>query len=141
VAKAELGTKRLCGHCGTKFYDLSKTPIVCPKCATVFQVVAASTSRSRAEAAAPAAPVARPPVKEPVAEVPEVQETEFVSLEEADAEAQGKAKTPAAEGAEGEEEIEMDESLDDAAFIEPEEEGDEDVTDIVGEGREDEEET
>ena len=141
MAKPELGTKRLCGHCGTKFYDLSKNPIVCPKCATVFQVAAASTSRSRAEAAAPAAPVARPPVKEPVAEVPEPQETEFVSLEEADAEAQGKAKTPAAEGAEGEEEIEMDESLDDAAFIEPEEEGDEDVTDIVGEGREDEEET
>ena len=141
MAKPELGTKRLCGHCGTKFYDLSKTPIVCPKCATVFQVAAASTSRARAEAAAPAAPAARPPVKEPVVEVPEPQETEFVSLEEADAEAQGKAKTPAAEGAEGEEEIEMDESLDDAAFIEPEEEGDEDVTDIVGEGREDEEET
>jgi uncharacterized protein (TIGR02300 family) len=141
VAKPELGTKRLCGHCGTKFYDLSKTPIVCPKCATVFQVAAAPASRSRAEAAAPVAPVVRPPVKEPVAEVPEPQETEFVSLEEADAEAQGTAKTPAAEGAEGEEEIEMDESLDDAAFIEPEEEGDEDVTDIVGEGREDEEET
>ena len=138
MAKPELGTKRLCGHCGTKFYDLSKSPIVCPKCATVFQVVAPS-SRARAEAAAPAAPVARPPVKEPVAEVPEVQETEFVSLEEADAEAQGKAKAPAVEG--GEDEIEMDESLDDAAFIEPEEEGDEDVTDIVGEGREDEEET
>ncbi len=141
MAKPELGTKRLCGHCGTKFYDLSKNPIVCPKCATVFQVAAAPTSRARAEAAAPVAPVVRPPVKEPVAEVPEPQETEFVSLEEADAEAQGKAKTPAAEGAEGEEEIEMDESLDDAAFIEPEEEGDEDVTDIVGEGREDEEET
>ena len=141
MAKPELGTKRLCGHCGTKFYDLSKNPIVCPKCATVFQVAAPSTSRARAEAAAAAAPVVRPPVKEPVAEVPEPQETEFVSLEEADAEAQGKAKTPAAEGAEGEEEIEMDESLDDAAFIEPEEEGDEDVTDIVGEGREDEEET
>ncbi len=141
MAKPELGTKRLCGHCGIKFYDLSKNPIVCPKCATVFQVATPAASRSRAEAAAPVAPVARPPVKEPVAEVPEVQETEFVSLEEADAEAQGKAKTPAAEGTEGEEEIEMDESLDDAAFIEPEEEGDEDVTDIVGEGREDEEET
>ncbi len=142
MAKPELGTKRLCGHCGTKFYDLSKNPIVCPKCATVFQVPTPSAARAaRAEAAAPAAAVVRPPVKEPVAEVAEAPETEFVSLEEADAEAQGKAKTPAAEGAEGEEEIEMDESLDDAAFIEPEEEGDEDVTDIVGEGREDEEET
>jgi len=140
VAKPELGTKRLCGHCGIKFYDLSKNPIVCPKCATVFQVVAAPASRARAEAAA--APVARPPVKEPVAEVPEVQETEFVSLEDAEAEQQG--KKPAAEGAaaaaEGEE-VEIDESLDDAAFIEEEEEGDPDVTDIIGETIEKEEET
>ena len=142
MAKPELGTKRLCGNCGTKFYDLSKSPIVCPKCATVFQVVAAPASRARPEpVAAAAAPVVRPPVKEPEVEVQEAQGAEFVSLEEADAESQGGAKVPAAEGAEGEEEIELDESLDDAAFIEPEEEGDEDVTDIVGEGRENEEET
>src|SRR5215475_9192398 len=32
VAKPELGTKRLCANCGAKFYDLSKDPIVCPKC-------------------------------------------------------------------------------------------------------------
>jgi len=74
--------------------------------------------------------------------VVEPAETEFVSLEEADAEAQGKAKAPAADGAEADDEIELeDETLDDAAFIEQQEEGDEDVTDIVGEGREDEEET
>ena len=37
MAKPELGTKRLCGSCGAKFYDLSKDPIVCPKCGTVFE--------------------------------------------------------------------------------------------------------
>src|SRR6266702_6191301 len=36
VAKPELGTKRQCGNCGAKFYDLQKDPIVCPKCATVL---------------------------------------------------------------------------------------------------------
>jgi uncharacterized protein (TIGR02300 family) len=36
VSKPELGTKRLCGNCGAKFYDLHHDPIVCPKCATVF---------------------------------------------------------------------------------------------------------
>ena len=36
MAKPELGTKRLCGSCGAKFYDLSKDPIVCPKCGTTF---------------------------------------------------------------------------------------------------------
>ncbi|MGH6770485.1 MAG: TIGR02300 family protein, partial [Xanthobacteraceae bacterium] len=38
MAKPELGTKRLCGNCSAKFYDLSKTPIVCPKCHTAMDV-------------------------------------------------------------------------------------------------------
>jgi uncharacterized protein (TIGR02300 family) len=141
VAKPELGTKRLCAHCGAKFYDLSKNPIVCPKCATVFQVVVPTTRSRPTEAVAPVAPVVRPPVKVVEVEAPEVPETEFVSLEEADAESKGTGKAPAADGAEAEEEIEMDDSVEDAAFIEQQEEGDEDVTDIVGEGRENEEET
>jgi len=132
VAKPELGTKRLCGNCSAKFYDLNKSPIVCPKCSTVLEL--ATSSRGRPE---PARAAAAPAEEEVV--TPETQEAEFVSLEEADAESQGKkpAEGEAAEG--GEDEIEMDESLDDAAFIEEQEEGDEDVTDIIGD-REDEEE-
>lgn len=34
MAKPELGLKRVCVSCGTKFYDLTKTPATCPKCAT-----------------------------------------------------------------------------------------------------------
>lgn len=34
MAKPELGTKRVCVACGAKFYDLAKTPAVCPKCGT-----------------------------------------------------------------------------------------------------------
>ena len=34
MAKPELGTKRVCVSCGTKFYDLTKVPAVCPKCGT-----------------------------------------------------------------------------------------------------------
>ena len=74
---------------------------------------------------------------------PETADAEFVSLEDAEAEQQGKKK-PAAEDATaaGEtEDVEIDESLDDAAFIEEEEEGDADVTDIIGETIEKEEET
>jgi len=49
------------------------------------------------------------------------------------------AAVEAAEG--GEEEIELeDEPMDDATFIEEQEEGDEDVTDIIGDVEEDEEE-
>ena len=34
MAKPELGTKRVCVSCATKFYDLGKQPAVCPKCDT-----------------------------------------------------------------------------------------------------------
>ena len=125
MAKPDLGTKRLCGSCGAKFYDLNKNPIVCPKCETVF-VVPVVTSRSRpVEAPAPK------PVPAAVVE-PETADAEFVSLEDADDEAQGnKKKKDDAEG----------DDLDDAAFIEETEEGAGDVTDIVGDVGDKEEET
>ena len=138
VAKPELGIKRLCANCGAKFYDLNKEPPVCPKCHTVMEL-ATLAPRGRPDAAA-AEHAAAPAPEEEVA-APETAEAEFVSLEEADAEAQGK-KAPEGEAAEGgEEDVELeDEGMDDAAFIEEQEEGDEDVTDIIGD-RDDEEET
>jgi uncharacterized protein (TIGR02300 family) len=139
VAKPELGIKRLCANCGAKFYDLNKEPPVCPKCHTVMEL-ATVAPRGRPDAAAAAEHPAAPAPEEEVA-APETAEAEFVSLEEADAEAQGK-KAPEGEAAEsGEEDVELeDEGMDDAAFIEEQEEGDEDVTDIIGEV-DDEEET
>jgi uncharacterized protein (TIGR02300 family) len=130
VAKPELGTKRLCAGCGAKFYDLNKDPIVCPKCSTVFEF--APSARPRPEA------VARAPVVEEEVAAPEVAEAEFVSLEEADKETEG-AKPAAIEG---DEDVEVeDEPIDDGAFIVPEEEEEDDVTDIIGDGRESDEET
>jgi uncharacterized protein (TIGR02300 family) len=121
LAKPDLGTKRLCGNCGAKFYDLSKTPIVCPKCETVF-VVAPVSSRAKPEVARAAA------VAEPEVVAPETPEAEFVSLEEADAETAG---VKGAEGVGGDD-IEIYPDLDQDAFIEEQEEGDADVTDIIG---------
>jgi uncharacterized protein (TIGR02300 family) len=129
VAKPDLGTKRLCGSCGAKFYDLNKSPIVCPKCETVFVPVVAAP-RTRPEA--PKAPVTADAI------VPETSDAEFVSLEEAEAEQQG--KKPATAGADVAEDAD-DEADDDTIFIEEqEEEGAADVSDIVGEGVEKEEE-
>ena len=138
MAKPELGTKRLCGNCGAKFYDLNKDPIVCPKCHTVMELAAVTRGRPDPSAASRA-----PAAQEDEVLAPETAEAEFVSLEEADAEAQGKkpgeGEGEATEG--GEEEIELeDEPMDDATFIEEQEEGDEDVTDIIGDVEEDEEE-
>jgi uncharacterized protein (TIGR02300 family) len=131
VAKPELGTKRLCASCSAKFYDLGKTPIVCPKCHTVLEL---AVPRGRPEVPA------RPAAQEEETLVPETQAAEFVSLEEADAETQGKKVQDGKVVEEAEEEdIEMDETLDDAAFIEEQEEGDEDVTDIIGDVEDEEE--
>jgi uncharacterized protein (TIGR02300 family) len=139
VAKSELGTKRVCPDTGRKFYDLNKTPVISPYTGKVVPIAPVPVSRSRPETAAP--PRA---AQEEVELAPEAAETEFVSLEDADAEQQGKKK-PAVAGAEPEiaedEDVEMDESLDDAAFIEEEEEGSDDVTDIIGESSEKEEES
>ena len=133
MAKPELGTKRLCANCAAKFYDLNKTPITCPKCHTVMEI-AAVTSRPRPEPAPAAAPVKVEAV------VPETQDAEFVSLEDADAEAQGK-KVAGDDAIAGDDDIEIDdEPIDDAALIEETEESDDDVTDIIGEREDNEEE-
>ena len=135
MAKPELGTKRLCASCGAKFYDLNKTPITCPKCGTPFEV-APTTTRPR--------PDQRAAVRQPEAEVEEAPEAEVISLEEADAEQQGKKVPAAAEGAEVTEDAEADaevEDGDDDTFIEEEEEEDTDVSEIIGGDIEDEEET
>ncbi|MDE2335117.1 MAG: TIGR02300 family protein [Rhodospirillales bacterium] len=34
MVKPELGNKRVCVSCGAKFYDLGRTPAICPKCDT-----------------------------------------------------------------------------------------------------------
>jgi uncharacterized protein (TIGR02300 family) len=65
VAKAELGMKLTCESCGARFYDLNKTPGICPKCgAANARPVIFKASRRPAEdreklaaAKAPVAPV------------------------------------------------------------------------------------
>jgi uncharacterized protein (TIGR02300 family) len=130
VAKSELGTKRICPTTGKKFYDLNKSPVISPYTGEVVPIAPPAPSRGRAAAATAAA--------EEVA--PEAAEIETVSLEDADAEATGKAKTDLPET---EDDIEVDETLDDedddSTFIAEEEEGEDDVTDIIGDVSDDEE--
>jgi len=108
MLKPSLGIKRLCASCGTKFYDLSKKPIVCPKCSIAFTTPSTTT-----------VPKPRWAVKElrpePIADT----------------------SAPEAEGIAGELEDEVksgteaDENADDAVLIVPDE-ADEDVGDILG---------
>src|SRR5271170_8135096 len=92
VAKPDWGSKRICPSCGARYYDLSRKPVICPKCTTPFDPEAFLKSRR----SRPAAPVAKE--LEPVgagdldtelepdeAEVAE-EEEEAVPLEEAEEE-------------------------------------------------------
>ena len=36
MAKPEWGVKRICSSCNTKYYDLNKSPIICPSCGAEF---------------------------------------------------------------------------------------------------------
>ena len=110
MAKPELGNKHQCQHCGTKFFDLNRTPVVCPKCGTVQQLALARTVRAGA------------------AEDEEIENEagpELVSLDEAEA-----VEETIDVGVDEEVEIE-DETADDDTFLEEEEEDADDVTGLI----------
>jgi uncharacterized protein (TIGR02300 family) len=131
VAKSELGTKRLCASCGAKFYDLNKDPIVCPKCETVFVVPVVTTRATRADAAR----------AEPDQSTPASADAEFISLEDADAEAQGKKKTGLKDDDDlVDDDADADDAGDDDTFIEETDDGEDDVTDIIGDAGDKEDE-
>jgi uncharacterized protein (TIGR02300 family) len=118
MTKQEVGTKRLCAHCGAKFYDLHQSPTACPKCGAIFEIAPASSRFSSGPARAPA------PKDE--AETPGSNEVQFSSLEDAEA----------AEGAE--DTVEPDDpSLNDAALIEEIEEDEAEVIDVIEDDEDD----
>ena len=120
MVKAELGTKRTCPSCATRFYDLLKNPIVCPKCGANF--IAAAILPSKSDLPASAIPQPKPRVI--AADDVEVADVELVSLEDAEApdvaddEAAGIEDVDLGEDAAGEE------TEEDAFLVEEEEEGD-----------------
>ena len=127
--KAARGTKRVCQSCGSKFYDLNRTPITCPICHAVFQQQeirggkAAPAGNAVEEddedlIAAPAGAVEIVSLDEAEADLPEIEGDDLVEIEDDD----------------------TDLKADDETFIEVEEDDDGgDVTGIVGGLRDDDE--
>ena len=127
MSKPARGIKRVCQSCGARFYDLGRTPIVCPSCQAVYQVTQPTSRRGER------APV--PEVREKVE--PEVEavalEPDTISLEE--------VEEPGEEAAiEDEEIVDLgeDEAVipvageDDTFLEEPEGDEEADVSGIVG---------
>jgi len=110
VAKPELGAKRQCQSCATKFYDFNKDPILCPKCGAVFHVAAIARAPSRHE--------------EEDSEI-EKEGADTVSLDEVE-EAENVAET-----IDVDEDVELDDDTEDDTFLAEEEGEDDDVSGLI----------
>ena len=117
--------KRQCQNCGAKFFDLNRSPVVCPKCATVFQAPAMARAAPRPTAAA-----------EEDSDEADAAPVEIISLEDADA---GDDKVAAASA--DDIEIEDDDAAADETFLEEEEEDSDDVAGLIDGDIEDDEES
>lgn len=136
--KTDRGTKRLCGECEAKFYDLNRDPIACPMCGTVFEPVVVATR------GAPK-PVPKAKVEEPVVEekTEVAKDSDTVSLDEVAASEE--ADDTALEDEEALADIDdadddkAETSENDDSFMVVEDEGATDVSGIVGGASKDEE--
>ncbi|HEX5931133.1 MAG TPA: TIGR02300 family protein [Methyloceanibacter sp.] len=126
MSKPARGTKRVCPSCGARFYDLNRTPITCPVCQAVYQLPTAPSRRGERASAAGARKVEEPPPRP-------VEPVEVISMEEVE---EAGAEATIAEEEEivdlGDDAPEIPPGDDDNAFLEEEEEGEADVTGIVG---------
>jgi len=128
MSKPARGSKRVCQSCSARFYDLGRTPIVCPSCQAVYQVTQ-PTSRRVAERA--------PPPEVRVKKEPEIEivalEPDTISLEEVEEAGVDTAVDEEEIVDLGEDEAVIPAAGDDDTFLE-EPEGDEeaDVSGIVG---------
>ena len=113
MAKPEWGTKRICPSCGARYYDLTRRPVICPRCSTPFDPEAFLRSRR----ARPAAPIEKD--LEPVG----AEELDTgLGPEEADEAQEGEEAVPLEEAEEEDEELledasELGEDEDDMAEV------------------------
>ena len=130
MVKAELGTKRTCPSCATRFYDLMKDPVVCPKCGTNFVPAAILPSKSDVPGAVPQ-PVKAP---KPVVEETEPADVELVSLEEAEEPDTPDDETAGIEDVDLGEDAEAAEGEEDDTFLVAEEEENDNMSGLIDGG-------
>lgn len=124
AVKAARGTKRTCLACETRFYDLGRSPIICPSCTAEFVPVARRAAEAASRASWSGGNMRGRPVAVEVAIAPE-QAEDGAELEvevKDDVETEGDAGVP-------EDEIlleETEEDIDDpAVLVDPEADGEE----------------
>ncbi|MFN0113396.1 MAG: TIGR02300 family protein [Paracoccaceae bacterium] len=74
MPKDEWGVKRLCPHCGTRFYDLQRDPMTCPGCTHSFSAESLVAGRGRVMIAEKAVVKERDIDIDDIAEEPDLDE-------------------------------------------------------------------
>ena len=113
MAKPEWGTKRICPSCGSRYYDLLREPVICPKCSTPYDPEAFLKSRR-------ARPI--PPVEKELEPVGAEELDTELETEEADVVEEEEEAVPLEEAEEEDEELledasELGEDEDDMAEV------------------------
>lgn len=136
LPKPELGTKRDCLSCGAKFYDLNRSPAICPKCGAEFLAEATTRTRRAKTAEKPATAAAAPETAAETDETPaDEAEEDTVSLE---------ALQDEEDSADDfDEDIDVDDAGDDDdnTFIEDDDDDDDDVSSLVRGEKKDDDDT
>jgi uncharacterized protein (TIGR02300 family) len=129
--KAARGTKRVCQNCGSKFYDINRTPITCPICQSVFQqqesrlkpIVGNAVVDEDDDAISPAMAnvdmVSLDEVAEAENDLPEIDDDGLVDIDDEDTDLKADADEP---------------------FIEDEDDSGDDVSGLLGGGRDEDDE-
>ena len=131
MVNAELGTKRTCPSCATRFYDLLKNPIVCPKCNANF--IAAPILPSKGDYPGAAAPAPKPREKVEVEEG-ENADVELISLEDVEEDGKDDDETAGIEDVDLGEDAEPADGEEDDTFLVVEEEDGDNVSGLLDSG-------
>ena len=116
LAKPEWGTKRICPSCGTRYYDLLREQVVCPKCSTPYDPEAFLKAR-RARPVAPVEKELAPVGDTDAEEIEVVEDEEALPLAAGDEEEEEELIEDASEL--GEDEDDMAEVIDNVEEEEP----------------------
>ncbi len=116
MAKPEWGLKRTCHSCGTRFYDMMRTPAVCPKCSTTIEPEAPFKTRRQAAAESKPGKVVPLPIIDEVVE-PDVEAEEVELVEGEDVEVEAIEETEEEEGDLIEDTSDLGEDDDDMAEV------------------------
>lgn len=89
VAKPEWGQKRTCNSCGCRFYDMSRSPITCPKCGATVEPDMPFKVR-RGGSSAPAEPKVVAPV---LMDEAEMESDDLIAIEDDEDAAEGEEES------------------------------------------------